>query len=242
MKNLLNLLSCLILSTSMAFAQDYTMFLTIELDPIPGKAGALEKGVKAHNAKFHKDGSNKGYLWSILSGPRSGKYVWGQGPMTWGDMDTPLTEEHGADWDKNVGANCKNVSNYSYFKRDDKRTYNPDNQITAKQFVAKVFTITGNREAILDALGEIAEVFRAKKYPQARRVYTSELNLKSRQEVALIYPFKSFKMFETSTGLPAGFTKTFEEINGFGSWQRLVVGPIQANSEGFFDEIRVLIE
>ena len=68
----LKILSLLMLSFSIAIAQDYTLFMTIELDPLPGKALDVEKGVKAHNATYHKDGSSKGYLWSVLSGPRSG--------------------------------------------------------------------------------------------------------------------------------------------------------------------------
>ncbi|MDH3650594.1 MAG: hypothetical protein OEQ53_13005 [Saprospiraceae bacterium] len=242
MKKFTTVLAISLLSFSVAMAQDYTMFMTIELDPAPGKALELEKGVKIHNEKYHKDGSTKGYLWSVLSGPRAGQYVWGQGPMTWESMDSGLSEEHAADWEKNVAAHCKYVGNFIYMRRDDKRSYNPENQVTAPKIIAKIFTVTGNRGALLDALDEIGKVFKAKKYAQARRVYASVFNLKNKQEVALIYPFDSFKMFETTTGLPAGFRQDFEEINGFGSWQRLVTDPINENSDGFFDEVRVLVE
>jgi len=58
------------------------MFMTIELDPLPGKALDVEKGVKAHNATYHKDGSSKGYLWSVLSGPRSGNIFGDRDPWS----------------------------------------------------------------------------------------------------------------------------------------------------------------
>ena len=112
MKKFTAVLVIALLSFSVAMAQDYTLFMTIELDPAPGKALDLQNGVKAHNEKYHKDGSTKGYLWSVLSGPRSGKYIWGQGPMPWEEMDNPLGDEHLADWEKNVAAHCKNVSNF----------------------------------------------------------------------------------------------------------------------------------
>jgi hypothetical protein len=244
MKKFTSVLAILLASFSMAMTQDYTMFMTVELDPAPGKALDLEKGVKAHNAKYHNNGNTKGYLWSILSGPRSGQYLWGEGPTNWEGMDSGLSEEHSADWEKNVAAHCKNVGNYNYMVRDEERSYNPENQVTAPKIIAKIFTIKqGNsRAAVLDALGEIGEVFKAKKYPQARRVYTSVFNLKNKQEVVLIYPFDSFKMFETSTGLPQNFRQDFEEINGFGSFQRLVMTPLTENSDGYFDEVRVLVE
>ncbi|MDH3244271.1 MAG: hypothetical protein OEM26_06620 [Saprospiraceae bacterium] len=237
-----SILIILLLSFSMAMTQDYTLFMTIDLDPAPGKALDLEKGVKAHNEKYHKEGNTKGYLWSVLSGPRAGKYVWGQGPMLWEGMDAGLSEDHAADWEMNVSAHCKSIGNFNYMLRDDELSYNPENQVTAPKIIAKIFTVTGNRAAVLDALGEIAKVFRAKKYPQARRVYTSVFNKKDNEEVALIYPFESFKMFETSTGLPPGFQQAFEEINGLGSWRRLVTDPIQENSDSFYDEVRVLVE
>lgn len=220
------------------------MFMTIQLDPAPGKALDLEKGTKAHNAKYHADGNTKAYLWNVLSGPRSGQYIWGQGPMIWEGMDSGLSEEHTADWEKNVASYCKSVSNFTYMRRDDERSYNPENQVTAPKIIAKIFTIkeTGNKGAVLDVLGEISKVFRAKKYPQARRVYSSVFNLENGQEVAIIYPFESFKMFETTTGLPEGFAQDFEEINGFGSWRRLVIEPIQENSYGFYDEVRVMVK
>lgn len=242
MKRLFSVLVISLLIISGGMTQDYTMFMTIELDPAPGKALALEKGVKAHNDKFHKEGENKAYLWSVLSGPRSGKYVWGQGPMRWESMDEGLTEEHAADWERNVATHCSHVGNFTYNLRDDERSYNPENQVTAPMVVAKVFTVTGNRGALLDAIGEIGKVFKAKGYSQARRVYHSVFNLENNQEVFLIYPFESFKFFETSTGLPRGFRRDFEEINGLGSWRRLVTDPIDANSNGYYDEIRVLVE
>ena len=243
MRNLSHLLVVIGLSFATTLsAQDYTMFMTNDLDPAPGKALDLQNGVKAHNAKYHKEGNSKGYLWSVLSGPRSGKYVWGMGPMKWADMDEPMTDDHLADWEKNVAAHCSNVSGFRYMVRDDKRSYNPENQVTASMMIAKIFTVTGDRRALLDALWEISKVMKAKRYDQARRVYSSVLNEKDNQEVALIYPFESFKKLETSTGLPEGFQQAFEEINGFGSFRSMVVNPIQANSEGFYDEIRVLVE
>ena len=161
--------------------------------------------------------------------------------MVWGDMDTPLTEDHKADWEKNVGAHCKSTSYFNYFKRIDEHSYNPENQVTASKTMARIFTITGNRARVLDAVGEISKVFKAKNYQQARRVYSSVFNLENGQEVAIIFPFESFKTFETSI-LPEGFMQTFEEINGFGSWQRLILDPIVENSDGFYDEVRVLVE
>jgi len=242
MRKLFYLLFITSLSFSVAISQDYTMFMSIELDPAPGKSLELEKGVKAHNAKYHTEGSSKGYLWAVMSGPRSGKYVWGQGPMTWGDMDIPLSEAHSADWEKNVASHCSAVSNFTYMRRDDERSYNPENEVTASKFLARIFNVTGNRGALLNALGEIGKVCKAKKYDQARRVYNSVFNQANNQEVVLIYPFESFTQFETSTGLPRGFQQDFEEINGFGSWQRLVATPLAENTDGFFDEVRVLVE
>lgn len=80
MRRSLTILMTAVLSviiTVQATAQnDYVKFLGIYLDTIPGKSGELVKGLKEHNAQFHTDGPNKTYVWSIMTGPNSGKYMW----------------------------------------------------------------------------------------------------------------------------------------------------------------------
>ena len=102
-----------------ALGQDYVMFENIYLDPRDGKMTLLQEGVKKHNQKYH-DGSNgpKAYLWTVWTGPYSGQYVWGLGPMKLSHMDTPLSKAHLKDWDMNVEKYAKS-HNYQYSVRDE---------------------------------------------------------------------------------------------------------------------------
>jgi len=218
------------------------MFMSETLDPIPGHSSQLEKGVKAHNAKYHASGEAKATLSSILTGPRSGQYAWVQGPMSYASMDKPLSAEHNADWDANVAIHCRNVGGMRIVKRHEGTTYNPNNEVTADNVLARVFYGVTDPEKLLEAMGMIQKVYVANKVTSARRVYTTEFRNKEGEAVTLIYPFKSFTEFEKSKGLP------FEDLpaelvkvhgpNGYQKFQELM----DASNAGWYDEVRVMVK
>jgi len=224
--------------------KEYIMFLTIYLEPNPGHSRELIDGVKAHNAKYHSEGDSRAYLWNVVTGPRSNQYIWGQGPVTYDVMDTPLSEDHNVDWDINVASHCRNVDDFRLWKRDDDLTYNPENQVFSNNVLARIFDLKGgigNSQAVLEAIGMITEVFEAKKYPRTRRVYTSEFKTDKATDIMLIYPFSSWTEFEESKGLPPGFQKDYESIHGMGSYQRMV-DIMDENTDGWYDEVRVMVQ
>ncbi len=146
---------------------DYVMFLSISLDPAPGKGVELVQGLKAHNQKFHAEGDDKAYFWSILTGPRSGQFVWAQGPIKYAKLDEALTDEHTADWEKNVAANCVKVSNYLFSRRNEELTYNPENETVGENVLSRIFYGISDQATLLEGLGKITTVFKAKKYDKA---------------------------------------------------------------------------
>jgi hypothetical protein len=95
----------------------------------------------------------------------------------------------------------------------------------------------------LEAIDMVKKVFEAKKYPNARRVYTSEFRTKEREDVALIYPFKSFTEFEKRKGTPAGdvLEADMTEILGAAAWKKFQE-IMAANSGGWYDEVRTMVK
>lgn len=225
-------------------SDDYVMFLSLYLDPAPGKTVDMVNGVKAHNQKFHADGESKAYLWSILSGPRSGQYVWTQGPMRYAKLDEGLTLEHNIDWDKNVTINCRRVHSIHMWKRSETHTYNPDSQVIGDKIIARVFKLKSNsgaQAAVMEIVLKIKEVCVAKKYDLARRVYTSEFRSERGENIALVYPFESFKDLETRIGLPSTFAEDYEDVHGKGSlaeFQKIM----DDNTNGWYDEVRIPVK
>ena len=94
----------------------------------------------------HKDGSAKGYLWSVLSGPAFGQIYMGSGTndmeWTWITLLEMIISVTGR-------RTCQRIAVaspiFAISGEMMKEVYNPENQVTAPQIVAKVFTITGNR-------------------------------------------------------------------------------------------------
>lgn len=219
------------------------MFLTINLDPLPGKVVELQEGVKAHNAKYHASGESKAYLFAIMTGPRSGQFAWTQGPMSYASLDKALTKEHTADWEKNVAAHCRNVGEMKIVKRDEARTYNPANEVIAENTLARIFYGVSNQANLLEAIGMVKKTFEAKKYPNARRVYTSEFRTKDGEDVVLIYPFSSFKEFEKGKGVPGdgAFEKDMISVHGEAGWKKFQE-LMAESSDGWYDEVRTMVK
>lgn len=67
------------------------------------KTPEFEKALSSHAQKYHK-ADVAWRVWSIQSGPDAGGYMITEGPTTWSTMDTraDISEEHTADWEKNV--------------------------------------------------------------------------------------------------------------------------------------------
>ena len=106
-----------------SFTDDkYTMFTTIYLKPDQAKISALRSGLKAHNEKYHTEGSQTAVVWSVANGPRSGSYVWLRGPHTFTDMDTKLGEDHGPHWGENISKNLNDFGPREFWRRNDKHS------------------------------------------------------------------------------------------------------------------------
>lgn len=69
-----------------AFSQDKTLVHSILLKPKAGMKLQLENSIKAHNQKFHT-GSDKVYVFEIISGEKMGTLQIAWPPTSWAEMD-----------------------------------------------------------------------------------------------------------------------------------------------------------
>ena len=238
---LLTLVFITLISVRLSAQDDYVMFLSIALDPIPGKSVELVKGVQEHNAAYHTEGESKAYLWAIVTGPRSGQYAWAQGPMKYAKMDEGLSDAHNADWASKVMANCRNNEQIRMFRRLDDHSYNPANEVVGTNVLARIFYNVNDRGTLLEGMMKIKETLAAKKRDYARRVYVSDFQGQEREDVMLIYPFEKWSGMETRRGLESDFGKVFDEVHGAGSWEK-TTAKLAESSDGWYDEIRVMVK
>lgn len=225
-----------------AFAQNAVIYMNQILEPIPGKVVEFENGVKAHNAKYHASGPEKANLFSIMTGPRSGQYAWVQGPMTYATMDKPLSKEHTADWEKNVGTYSKSNGALRFVKFDSELSYSSDPNAVVENYIVRIFHGVTDMDQLRDAIGMIKKIYETNKISGSRSVFTQEFRNKEGEDIALVYPFKSWTEFEKRKGLaiddlPTEMNKVYGPTGMMTFLEKM-----EAGSPGWYDEVRMMVK
>lgn len=93
----------LLLLPVIGIGQTKTVITSNRLFAKNDKAAEFEKALASHAQKYHT-GDVAWRVWSIQSGPDAGGYMITEGPTTWSALDSraDISEEHTADWQKNV--------------------------------------------------------------------------------------------------------------------------------------------
>jgi len=100
---------------------DDPMWESILLTPDNTKLKVLGENMRAHNQKYHKEGAHTANVYTISTGPHTGKIVWMMGPLKFTDLDTrPAQGGHDEDWRDNIMPNLKKISHGEYWKGDAK--------------------------------------------------------------------------------------------------------------------------
>ena len=231
----------LMFSTSL-MAQETMIYENIILTPNKKLEGKLISGVKLHNAKYHTGGKSTASLYSILTGPNSGKFVWLDGPMTYADLDQQRDAAHMADWGKNIQSYITDEK-IKHAQLHWEASYTPTEFGSSDYLLIRTFKLNNKANSmakVLEAITKIKEVLVATNASIVRRVYVSPFRSENGEDISLVYPFKSFTRFEKSNGLPENFAASYEEINGMGSWRRDIAEVLETYTNGRYDEIRVL--
>lgn len=99
--------------------EDYAMWETIMLTPDNTKLKILSENIGKHNQKYHKEGAHQASVYSIVSGPDTGKLVWIMGPLMFPQLDQrPAEGGHDEDWRDNIMPYIKKVEQGEYWRAD----------------------------------------------------------------------------------------------------------------------------
>ena len=97
------------------------MWETIMLTPDNTKLKVLGENMRAHNQKYHSEGVHKATVYTVSTGPNTGKMIWMMGPLKFADLDTrPAEGGHDEDWRDNIMPYVKKLSNGEYWQGDNK--------------------------------------------------------------------------------------------------------------------------
>ncbi len=220
-------------------SQEYLVLENAMLTPHPEKIMEFEKGMAAHNKKFHtSDGFGSRIYW-ISSGKNAGKYMWVMGPLPWSAMDNrPAQEGHDEDWNKNVMAHALAEGDVTYWR------FHPQFSNFPKDFdlnYLSVFMVDFKRfkyPEMINILEQVSEVSKKMSPEDAYGVYTNEMpDSEDTRDLAFVNFFDSFGWM----GRDDTFSKEFEKANGEGSFTEFLK-EVEAATNGESTELWIYRE
>ncbi len=219
MKNSITFLA-FILVIAFAYAQDKPtthMYERSYLTPKPDKIKMLNQNLSAHNKKYHGEGIHTALVQFVITGRRSGDYVWLMGPGTFANLDTrPAEGGHDDDWADNVMPYVENISQNEYWVRDDEHFYDgPENYSGDKLRIRFHRTKSGTGEKFGELMGKIVKVYREKKYNRTFGVYWNTFPTARGRNVATGTGFVNWAYYDEDNN----FSADFESVHGENTWQ-----------------------
>ena len=230
-------------TTSLIAQNSEVVYENIFLDPLKSSENILVEGVKKHNQKFHNTGETRASLYSVLIGQHSGQYVWLNGPMKMSDYDNMPKEDHMIDWQKNIRNHVTNET-VKMAKLNWEASYSPPKWGSPKYLLWRTFNIKHDMdsyEKVLDAVTKIGITLNKMNAPNPRRVYESVFRSEKRDDITLVYPFKTFTRFSKSNGLPPEFQAEYDKMNGAGAFRKDVGDVLSKHTNGWHDEVLMLV-
>lgn len=214
---LLLLLPCFLLS------QESDQYLVIEnalISVHPAKVTEFEKGVAAHNKKFHADATYGARVYWIGNGKNVGKYMWVMGPLPWAAMDQrPAQDGHDEDWNTNVLPHMMAEGDQHYWRFHPDKS-NMSSNFEIKNLWVRTFDVKRfKQEGTMELIGKIQKAMVDKMPGEVFGVYTNEFpTMKDRQDLAFV------NFFDNSSwiGEDSKFTEHYEATHGEGSFAQLL--------------------
>ena len=196
--------------------EKYAMFSTEQIRAVKGKEKEFETAVKAHNEKYHKEGTHQAWLRKILTGPKAGTYVWISGPKMFSDFETrPGEGAHADDWSNNVDPYVKHYGTVEFWKNNEKLSFTaPDSEGNKLSQVWYIAIEKGAGKKFSDALAKAVAVSTKIGTDSFHTYYTSFKGGDGR-DVALVFPFGKWSDLD----IDDPFMDNFVELQGEGSWE-----------------------
>lgn len=201
---------------------EYGVFETANLTPNPTQITQFEKGLAAHNKKYHGEGPYGVRVYWVSNGPNTGSYHWSMGPFPWSSLDSrPAQKEgHDADWNTNVAQYTTADSGAQSYWRAHTELSRFPKDFTIKNMEVDYWDIKRGKYADAIKLVEKINKVYAEKYPDdIWGIYTNEFSsTKEGRDLAVI----SFFDRSAWLGEEHGMDKKYNEVYGAGSWEQFL--------------------
>jgi len=217
MKNLLITLCMLSLYSISGLAQtDYNQWEVGSYKVKIGMHDMFEKGLAAHNKKFHTASPYKIGVMQTIAGPGTDSYTLVMGPVTMTQIEgRPSGTEHDTDWEKNVMPYVESTSDATFWREYKEITYSAPGSANYTKSRIRFFTLNpGNLDRFKAVLQKISAVYKAKNYNASYTVYIQS-GASQGPHVAAEITMDSWAYLDK----PNTFEKDFDELHGAGTWK-----------------------
>ncbi len=233
-------------ATTISIAQEesssYEMWESIILTPDNTKLKILGENMRKHNQKYHAKGSaHEAVVYSITSGPNSGKLVWEMGPITFSDLDTrPAEEGHDEDWRDNVMPYIKKMGTIEYWKQMDELSnvsmLDDDNSKYPILYIRYFEVASGHGYTIKHLLKQMSAAVKAMDGDNPWGLYDNQLRqgVDIGRHIAWVSFYKNWTEFDADNN----FKDAFLKVNGENSWDAYLKG-LDDTFSNSWDEIWV---
>jgi hypothetical protein len=210
------LFSLLVSVISTSYAQtDYEQWECSYVRVKPANTAMYEKGLIAHNKKFHAADPYKVHVFDVISGPNSGGYFIALGSVTWTELSgRPSGTEHDTDWDQHVQPFVDGDGETMYWRRDNELKYSAPNSDDFVHSRFRNFTVLpGQRDRFESLIKQVVAMYKTKAYPASYNVYWRQGATQGSNALVEINMngWSFFDRLDT-------FEKDFEEVHGEGSF------------------------
>ena len=201
---------------ALAVAQDYALYETQYLTPLPGHAGELSLALERHNERFHAEGPYAASVSYIANGPRSNDYFWVMGPSVYSDYDhRPTGDPHDSDWSNSVMAHAS-PGEVEYWIRNDELSYTPEGSEDEDRPLNRVRFFEVSDNALFQELqSQIMEVQAAMGSSRPRSMYQKQFLHNDGRDWASVVSFSGWSELDDEGG---NFQETFREVHGDDAW------------------------
>ena len=216
MRNLVFLMLLVPLLVISQTTDEYMVFENATITVHPSKVADFEKGVAAHNKKFHTDEIYGARVYWVSNGKNVGKYIWAMGPLPWSAMDgRPAQEGHDEDWQNNVLPYMELDADQTYWRFHPDKSNFP-NAFDLKNLWVRTFDMkrfTGEKSDKLLAM--IHKTMVEKMGDETFGVYSNEFpSMTDKKDIAFVNFFSNSGWI----GEDGKFAEKFNEVHGEGSF------------------------
>jgi hypothetical protein len=196
-------------------SQTKNVISTHRVFPKADKVAEFEKALATHAQKYH-NGDVHWRVFTVQSGPDIGGYHITEGPKTWESEDGrgEISEEHQADWNKNVAVHLTDKQSGGYSVYIDSLSTVSLGDFSDKIQITHVYPKVGWNNKVVNMIKKLKAAWSA----EGSTIAVYSANASGPAQYVFVNRFKQ-GLKEKTPGFRKPFKDTYDGVHGAGAYQ-----------------------